>query len=200
MPDTGVGYFESMYSANPDPWGFDSRWYERRKFELTLAALSQQRYRRAFEPGCANGALTTLLAERCDELISCDFVESAITNAAARVRDLPNVTILNAHFPTFWPSGTGDLVVMSEVAYYLDDASAQVAVNGLERWLHPGGDIVSVHYIGETDYPRSGRSISTWLDDVRFLQRLTLLDDPQFQLGVWRRVIDDDDRRRKCDK
>lgn len=191
MPDTGIDYFESMYSSDPDPWGFDSRWYERRKFSLTLAALIEPRYRRAFEPGCANGTLTELLASRCDELLACDFVESTVANAVARVRDLSHVRVVCGQFPSYWPTGTGDLVVMSELAYYLDDASAALAITGLERWLQPCGDVVSVHYTGVTNYPRSGRSISRWLDGVGFLERRTLLDDQDFQLGVWRRRNDE---------
>ena len=35
----GPAYFEGMYAASPDPWGFQSRWYERRKYALTLALL-----------------------------------------------------------------------------------------------------------------------------------------------------------------
>ena len=27
----GAGYFDGQYAATPDPWGFTSRWYERRK-------------------------------------------------------------------------------------------------------------------------------------------------------------------------
>lgn len=55
-----------MYAASDDPWGFDDRWYERRKYALTLAILTRPTYTCAFEPGCANGALTELLQARCD--------------------------------------------------------------------------------------------------------------------------------------
>lgn len=39
MADTSLDYFASMYARDPDPWGFDTTWYERRKYALTLAAL-----------------------------------------------------------------------------------------------------------------------------------------------------------------
>ncbi|MFE7421819.1 hypothetical protein [Rhodococcus sp. NPDC057529] len=63
----GPSYFDAMYAASPDPWGFGDRWYEQRKYALTLAALPRPRYRRAFEPGCSIGILTAALAHRCDE-------------------------------------------------------------------------------------------------------------------------------------
>ena len=104
-------YFDSMYGADADPWGFDSRFYERRKYALTLAALPRERYVRAVEPGCSNGAFTELLAPRCDELIAFDFVEDAVERARRRLTASPHVTLACAEFPMWWPEGTGDLVV-----------------------------------------------------------------------------------------
>ncbi len=33
------GYFEAQYATDPDPWGFETAWYERRKYALTMAAF-----------------------------------------------------------------------------------------------------------------------------------------------------------------
>ena len=41
-----------MYAESDDPWGFTSRWYERRKYAITLAMLPHEHYPDAFEPGC----------------------------------------------------------------------------------------------------------------------------------------------------
>jgi SAM-dependent methyltransferase len=185
MPDTEHGYFEGIYAAAPDPWGFDERWYERRKYALTLAALPFPRARRALEPGCANGALTELLADRCDELIAFDFVDQVVDRAAYRLRDRPNVHVRRERFPEYWPDGTGDLVVWSEIAYYLADDSAERAITGLQRWLEPGGVLMAVHYTGVTNYARRGGAIRPWLDEVPFLHRRSLLVDEDFELGVW---------------
>lgn len=187
MADTSLGYFESMYEGSADPWGFDDRWYERRKYALTLAALPDRRYRRALEAGCANGALTELLAPRCEELFAFDFFDVAAHRTAERMRDSPHVHVLTARYPAYWPHGTGDLVVWSEIAYYLSEATAEQALAGLDRWLEPGGVIVAVHYTGDTDYPRRGADIGPWLDGVDFLARSTALIDPSFELGVWKR-------------
>lgn len=177
-----------MYERSNDPWGFEDRWYEQRKFAITLAALPDRHYRRALEAGCANGALTELLASRCDELFAFDFFDAAIRRTVARMREQRHVRVVNARYPAYWPHGTGDLVVWSEVAYYLSDVSAEQAVAGLDRWLEPGGTLVAVHYTGETDYPRPGHAIGPWLDEVEFLERSTTLVDPLFELGVWRRI------------
>jgi SAM-dependent methyltransferase len=184
----GLGYFERLYDEDADPWGFDRRWYERRKYGLTLALLPRARYRRAVEPGCANGTLTELLADRCDEVLAYDAVPAAVERARERLADRPNVHVVEALFPGYWPPGSGDLVVWSEIAYYLTTEGADAALRALARWLEPGGTLVAVHYTGETDYPRSGRSIGRWLDGATFLRRVSTLDDEEFSAGVWERV------------
>ena len=52
-----ASYFDGMYADSPDPWGFTSRWYEGRKYAITVAMLPKARYREAFEPGCSIGVL-----------------------------------------------------------------------------------------------------------------------------------------------
>ena len=181
-------YFDSMYGGDADPWGFDSRFYERRKYELTLAALPRQRYVRAVEPGCANGAFTEMLAERCDELVAFDFVEDAVARARCRVAAATHVTVTCAEFPLWWPAGTGDLVVWSEVAYYLTERGFTTAIEGLKRWLRPGGHLVAVHYTGETDYPLSGLETHRRLDEVPFLDTAFAAVDERFVMQVWSRA------------
>lgn len=189
MSDTPIDYFAALYADDPDPWGFDHRWYEQRKYALTLAALPQQRFRRALEPGCANGVLTELLAARCDQLYAFDFEPSAVERARQRLAHHSHVEVTAAQFPDWWPEGRGDLVVWSEVAYYLSADSADRARVQLQEWLEPGGTLIAVHYTGDTNYPRHGSAIGPWLDSADFLRRVTTLVDESFELGVWRRVV-----------
>ena len=183
-----AGPFEALYRRSPDPWRFDDAEYEWCRYAITVASLTRRRYRRALEPGCANGALTELLAARCDELVAFDFVAAAAARASARVRHLPGVRVLQARYPDFWPSGTGDLVVWSEVAYYLAPAGQRTALLGLERWLEPGGTLIAVHYTGATDHLRAGADIAPWLDAVPFLSRQVAHRESAFELGVWQRL------------
>ena len=60
-------YFTDMYAEASDPWGLAERWYEQRKYAITVAMLPQPRYRHAFEPGCSVGVLTERLAGRCHQ-------------------------------------------------------------------------------------------------------------------------------------
>ena len=69
---------------------------------------------------------------------------------------LRNVEFAQMFVPGDWPQGEFDLVVLSEVVYYLDaDDVAKLAAR-LSQTLAPRGNIVMVHWTGETNYPLSG--------------------------------------------
>ena len=116
-----AAYFDAMYQATADPWGFEDRWYEQRKYAISLAQLPAARYRSAFEPGCSVGVLTRLLASRCDTLLSCDVAAAAVRAAADRTQDLAHVLVEQRDLPRQWPAGRFDLVVFSEILYYFGD-------------------------------------------------------------------------------
>ncbi len=182
-----VEYFVDQYRDHDDPWGFDDRWYERRKYALTMAALPHRRYRRALEPGCANGALTELLSDRCDELIAHDLVPSAVDRARARLASQAHVTVRVAEFPRWLPPGRGDLLIWSEVGYYLTDDGLAEGLAAIDRWLEPGGTMIAVHYTGTTNYPRTADETHDAIGGLRFLSSHTAVRDEEFRLDVWQR-------------
>lgn len=143
---TPASYFETMYQHSPDPWHLSERWYEHRKYDLTLAALPQPRYRRAFEPACSVGELTLRLAGRCDTLLACDRVASAATTAARRTAGLSHVTVEQRVLPEQWPDGTFDLIVLSELLYYFDTTALDLLLHRSVAALEPGGTLVTVHW------------------------------------------------------
>ena len=63
---------DELHRDAVDPWGVDSRWYERRKRELLLAVLPRARFASALEVGCSTGALTEALSERADTVLGVD--------------------------------------------------------------------------------------------------------------------------------
>lgn len=178
-------YFARRYAEDPHPWGFEDRWYERRKRMLVVALLPRRRYRRGLEPGCGTGALTANLAGRCDQLIAYDIVDAPLVQARQRLADVPNVWILRGQLPELWPGGSGDLVVLSEVAHYLSPAAAEVAADALRRWLDVGGTLIALHRTGETGFPRTGEEVGRWVDGLPFLERRCQVVEPELEAGVW---------------
>lgn len=143
VPDT---HFETRYRAEGDPWKLEDRWYERRKRALTVAGLSRERYRRAFEPGCALGLLTALLAQRCDRLLAVDASATAINSAQRRTAELAHVELAIMGVPDDWPPGHFDLVVLSEMGYYLDRATMERLRDRALASLTDDGELLAVHY------------------------------------------------------
>ncbi len=58
---------------DPDPWGFETSAYERRKYALTMSSLPRRPVPRAFEPGCSIGVLTRAARRRADAVVATDI-------------------------------------------------------------------------------------------------------------------------------
>lgn len=173
-------YFDRMYAADADPWGFDSRWYEQRKYALTLAALPSPSYPRGLEIGSSIGVLTVGLAARCTSLVALD--PSARALASARTRVPPSVSLVLGAVPENWPAGTYDLVVLSEVGYYLDAGDLELLLDLVDRDLAPDGTVVACHWRHRVpDYPQTGDQVHTAL--ARW-PRVSRVEEEDFLLDV----------------
>jgi len=173
-------YFDRMYSLADDPWGFGSRWYEQRKYALTLAALPAASYRDGLEIGCSIGFLTTQLALRCRTLTALDPSPAALEAARARVPD--GVRLVQGGVPGRWPAGSYDLVVLSEVGYYLNAADLERLLDLVERDLRPGGTVVACHWRHPVaDYPLTGDQVH---DALGRWPRLSRVEEEDFLLDV----------------
>lgn len=139
-------HFESLFRDDPDPWRTRTRWYEARKRALTLAMLPSARFASAFEPGCGAGELTRALAARCDALLATDASAQAVRHARDRVAGLAHVRVAQARVPHDWPDGRFDLVVVSELGYYLSTPELQATAAALRRTLAADGTVVACHW------------------------------------------------------
>jgi SAM-dependent methyltransferase len=182
-----IGYFENVYASSPDPWGLASRWYEARKYALTLAALPRQRYTRGFEPGCSIGVLTQQLAPRCDALIAGDLVPAVAARARARLSDQPHVEVRQLAIPEDWPEGSFDLIVLSELGYYLTLDGILELLARIDASLAPGGHVIAVHWTGTTDYPLRGDVVHAVLDAHLAWTQLAHYREASFVLAVYER-------------
>ncbi|MBE2998313.1 methyltransferase domain-containing protein [Nocardiopsis sp. HNM0947] len=169
---TDPAYFTRMYEGSDDPWGFRSRWYEQRKRDLTLACLPEERYARAFEPGCSIGMLTRGLAQRCASLHAIDPVPTAVEQARREAAGVDHVRVERGRVPRDWPEGTFDLVVLSEMLYYFDDAELHEVIGRTLACALPGATVVAVHWRHEAEgHVRSGDGVHRVLAEVPELSR-----------------------------
>jgi SAM-dependent methyltransferase len=175
-----------MYRAANDPWGFENRWYERRKYALSLALLPAVRYRSAFEPGCSIGVFSALLAPRCDALLCCDVAAAAAQAAAERTRHFPQVRVERCQLPGQWPAGRFDLIVFSELLYYFGDHDLERLLKTAVASLQPGGTLLAVHWRHPVaDYPRSGDDVHGAIAAQPGLARLVSHAEPDFLAEVY---------------
>ena len=163
--------FERLYAASHDPWNYCASSYEREKYAHTLAALPSGPLGRALEVGCSIGVFTEQLSDRCREVVGIDFSGRALTLARERVGKIENVRLQHVSFPEQAPDGPWDLVVCSEVLYYLDRDGLTSATEWLAEQLRGGTCVVTVSWRGTgADEPLRGddvhdllsRELATW--------------------------------------
>lgn len=183
-----ITYFEQLFSDNDDPWAFRRRWYEKRKRDLTLAVLLKQRYERLFEPACANGELSRALAERCESLVCMDASSTAVALAKERLVDQPHAQVLQGSLPDDWPDGTFDLIVLSEIGYYLDPIDWRRVIERSMASLTPGGSLLACHWLAPIEgCPQTGREVHEQLADAQPLHRSVRHEEADFLLELWSR-------------
>lgn len=146
-----AAHFDSLFTQSPDPWRYDSEPYERDRFARTVAALSGRRYRSALELGCANGALTEQLAPLCDRLLATDASLAAVNAARARIGTRADVVLEQRAMPQDMPDGPFDLIVASDMLYYLGLEGVVALMTAIERCATPDARIFLASYLGETD-------------------------------------------------
>jgi SAM-dependent methyltransferase len=153
-----------MYSRSADPWELGTRWYEQRKYAITLALLPRQHYRHAFEPGCSIGVLTALLTERCSQVTASDVAAAALESARRRLVDAgrqDQVTLLQRSMDDPWPPGPFDLLVLSEVGYYLTPGALRGTLDREMPRLAKGATVIAAHWRHPVDdYPMSGDRVN----------------------------------------
>lgn len=181
-------YFEKVYAANDDPWNFASSRYEAAKYSATLDSLPKENYRSAFEIGCSIGVLTEQLAARCENLLAIDVNEKALNQAHVRCRNLPHVELRRMQIPEEFPEEKFDLILISEVGYYLNAHDWRKTFEKTVAHLEQGGNVVLIHWTPPVhDYPQTGDevhdSFAEWSrEKLRLLKNVRA---EKYRLDVW---------------
>lgn len=174
-----AAYFEQIYQ-HPDPFQYRDRWYEARKRALTLASLPRQRYRNGWELGCSNGVLTAELAARCDALLATDLSAAALAEASVSTQAHANVRLQQASHPDQWPQGQFDLIVVSEVGYYLPPQDVVTMATQLRGSLADDGLLLACHWVhpfaeARTSAAQVHRAFARGLEEAFFYQDADML-------------------------
>jgi predicted TPR repeat methyltransferase len=171
----GAAAFDDRYAREGDPWGYRSSAYERAKYDATLAACGDGPFRSALELGASIGVFSAMLAPRCEALVTVDVSEVAVTEARSILAGLGHVTPRVAEIPWELENGDHDLIVASEVLYYLDPVALSATLTWLKRGLADRGRLIIVHWRPEgPERPFSAREVH---DRVLAEPWLAVVDD-----------------------
>jgi SAM-dependent methyltransferase len=142
-PGRSRAYFEEEFSAHVDPWGFAGLSEQRRlrdAADMLDAVCSGARFRRALEIGCAEGAFTGLLADRCDSLLAVDVSSVALGRARSGRGWGDHVRFAQWDLRRDLVPGRFDLiVVMAVLEYFARPWALRAAREKLVAALNPGG-------------------------------------------------------------
>lgn len=192
-------HWEQWFETH-DPWGYESD-YEQTKYAHTLELLPDQPLARALELACAEGHFTVKLAPRVGELLATDISATAVERAKARSAAHANVRYATLNLRTDpLPSGL-DLIVCSEVLYYLDGrAELRRVARKIAQALVPGGWFLTAHANLVVDDPDAtgfdwgsgfgARMILEVFAGTPGLELVKELKTPLYRVGLFRRRAD----------
>jgi len=178
-------YFETLYAGNPDPWDFETSLYEAEKYDSTIFMLGDRRFARALEIGCSIGVLTARLATICDTLLAADIVDTALAHAKTRCAALQHVQFENRLMPRDWPAGERfDLIVLSEMLYFLTPADISQLATLAAASLAPSGIALLVNYTETIDEPCNGNDAANIFIAASGLSRTRNLTRPKYRIDL----------------
>ena len=182
-----AAHFDRIYAASADPWGYETSTYEAGKYAATLDALPRRRWRDALEVGCSIGVLTLQLAAICDRLTAIDGAARALERCRARLAPHPHVDVRHGRVPADWPDQKYDLIVLSELIYYLPEPDMHAVARLTADALTPDGHAILVNHTGKTDTPLTGAEAEALFVATAGLPVVTRLARPGFRLALLRR-------------
>ena len=188
MSASSLSSFDAIYRRSADPWLTETRWYEQRKRAVVLACLPHQRYGGAYEPGCGNGVLTEALAARCDDVLASDGSERAVAAARRRLGPHRHVVVERHLLPGEWPTRLFDLVILSELVYFLDADAIEEVGRLATRGLSPTGVVLACHWRAPIEgYGQSGEEAHRRLAAAVGLRQICEYRDADFVVDAWSR-------------
>jgi predicted TPR repeat methyltransferase len=186
MTHMGPADFEVRYRADPDPWSYESSRYERDKYDATLRACGSGPFTRALELGSSIGVLSARLADRCHALVTLDAAATAVATARRRLAGRDGVTTILGEIPAAIPDGPYDLVLASEILYYLDPEALRTTLVRLREVIAGDGRLVAVHWRpAGPERPFTAAEVHAQLHAQSWLRHVDEDSTDAYLLDVW---------------
>ncbi len=112
-------HFEGLYRKKEDPWNYTQSPYEQEKYEKTLQAIPKDVHS-ILEVGTSEGVFTERLLRAGKRVFGIDISQTALERAKKRLAPYGSqVTLQKLDIVRDEPEGAFDLILASEVLYYL---------------------------------------------------------------------------------
>lgn len=187
-----AAYFNELYGKNRDPWNFESSEYEKNKYVQTMLIIPDDVYANVFEIGCSNGALSMLLQSRSQKLLSVDSSSIAVANAKKRLSEHKHVTVKEMEVPRDFPSQQFDLILLSEVGYFMVEEDLLLLRDKMIDALLPGGHLLLVHWTPPVEeFPLTGDQVHEFfisksgIEPSGPLAHLKNKKEPQYRMDLF---------------
>ena len=137
-------YWDALFSRE-DPWDYTSA-YEQEKYRHTLEMIPGEASLKVLELGCAEGIFTKMLSGKVDSVLAMDISERALQRASKKCAGLENVQFEQHDIAQGIPDAGYNLIICSEILYYLRDRYALTRfANRVKQALPPGGHLLMTH-------------------------------------------------------
>jgi len=189
-------YFETLFAKQADPWKYTSP-YEEKKYEQTLELLPSIQFEQVLELACAEGHFTVQIAPRVGSLLAVDISLIGLERATKRCNGLKNVRFQLLDLTKDPIPGHFDLIVCSEVLYYIGGLDElQAFARRVAKSLNPGGHFITAHanlVIDEPDrpgynwgHPFGAKVIGETFASTHPLQLVKELRTPLYRIQLFR--------------
>lgn len=197
--DTARKQFWEEFFEQEDPWNYGSS-YEQEKYTRQLELLPDQPIDRALELACAEGHFTRQLARRVRRLCAADISTKALGRARVRCNGRQNIEFSQLDLSADPLPQDIDLIVCSEVLYYLDDeAELESVARRLVQALRPGGYLMAAHtFVLKDNMSRTGldwespygaETITRIIQGVPGLALETSIETELYRIDRFRRLL-----------
>jgi 2-polyprenyl-3-methyl-5-hydroxy-6-metoxy-1,4-benzoquinol methylase len=132
------------------------------------------------------------LAARCAKLLAVDISEKPLEIAKKRCGNQPQVTFKALDISKEFPGDTYDLIIISEVGYYLTEEKLLELYENCQKNSSNNGQILLVHWTGFVEeYPLSGREVHKLFEKYNskemVFSELAKITRPEYELVLWQK-------------
>jgi len=138
--------FEKRFQYDPDPWQTFSSVYEQKKRQYLGHAIGNRAYGRCLEVAAGNGSNSCLIAGKTLRLVATEGTPTGVRLMESLTGSLGNVSIQQQDLAKPMPHRRYDLIVVSEVLYYLTAPALRNFARGIDRTLVPTGRLILAHH------------------------------------------------------